>query len=97
MAGDKSNAAVIVRVPDGQSPKLSKENIQIPSPESNQVLVKISHVAQNPTDFQAFDSNAFGDGAVLGCDFVGEVVELGSGVTRYAKGDVIAGLVWGAS
>lgn len=50
MARDKSNTAVIVRVPDGQSPKLSKENIQIPSPESNQVLVKISHVAQNPTD-----------------------------------------------
>ncbi|OJJ79071.1 zinc-binding alcohol dehydrogenase family protein [Aspergillus glaucus CBS 516.65] len=95
MPGDKSNTAVVVRVPDGQSPKLSKEDIRIPSPESNQVLVKISHVAQNPTDVQAFDSNAFGDGAVLGCDFVGEVVELGNGVTRYVKGDVIAGLVWG--
>lgn len=50
MPGDKSNTAVVVRVPDGQSPKLSKEDIRIPSPESNQVLVKISHVAQNPTD-----------------------------------------------
>jgi len=50
MAGDESNTAIIVRVPVGQFPKLSRENIQIPSPESNQVLVKISHVAQNPTD-----------------------------------------------
>lgn len=47
------------------------------------------------TTVQAFDSNAFGDGAVLGCDFVGEVVELGSEATRLAKGDIVAGLVWG--
>lgn len=32
---------------------------------------------------------------MLGCDFVGEVTELGSGVTRLAKGDVVAGLIWG--
>lgn len=44
---------------------------------------------------QSFDSNAFGEGAVLGCDFVGEVIELGSKVTRLAKGEIIAGLVWG--
>ena len=44
---------------------------------------------------QSFDSNVFGDGALLGCDFVGEVLELGSDVTRLAKGDVVAGLVWG--
>lgn len=44
---------------------------------------------------QSFDGNAFGDGAVLGCDFVGEVVELGSQVTRLAKGQIIAGLIWG--
>lgn len=50
MPGAKSNTAVIVRVPDGQPPSLSKEDIQIPSPESNQVLVNLSHVAQNPTD-----------------------------------------------
>lgn len=46
---------------------------------------------------QSFDSNAFGDGTVLGCDFVGEVVELGSGVTRLAKGDIVAGLIWGGN
>jgi NADPH:quinone reductase-like Zn-dependent oxidoreductase len=44
---------------------------------------------------QSFDGNAFGDGAVLGCDFVGEVIELGSSVTRLAEGDIIVGLVWG--
>ncbi|PYI09801.1 putative zinc-binding dehydrogenase family oxidoreductase [Aspergillus sclerotiicarbonarius CBS 121057] len=94
MATD-TNTALVVRVADGQPPKLSKESIPKPSPAANQVLVKLSHVAQNPTDVQSFDSNAFGDGAVLGCDFVGEVVELGSDVTRIAKGDFVAGLVWG--
>ncbi|KAL4948764.1 putative zinc-binding dehydrogenase family oxidoreductase [Aspergillus filifer] len=91
-----SNKALVVRVPSGgQSPTLSKEDIPLPKPAENQVLIKLSHVAQNPTDVQSFDSNTFGDGAVLGCDFVGEVIELGSNVTRLSKGDVIAGLVWG--
>lgn len=30
--------------------KLSKETIPMPTPGEHQVLVKISHVAQNPTD-----------------------------------------------
>ncbi|KAL1848401.1 Zinc-binding oxidoreductase alcohol dehydrogenase [Paecilomyces lecythidis] len=90
-----TNCALVVRVANGQQPALSRETIAIPTPGPNQVLVKISHVAQNPTDIQSFDGNAFGDGAVLGCDFVGEVVELGSQVTRLAKGEIIAGLIWG--
>ena len=44
---------------------------------------------------QSFDINALGEEVVLGCDFVGEVVELGSNVTKYAKGDIIARLIWG--
>ncbi|OJJ57337.1 hypothetical protein ASPSYDRAFT_58900 [Aspergillus sydowii CBS 593.65] len=90
-----SNTALVVRVVDGQAPKLSKEDIAVPRPAAHQVLVKLSHVAQNPTDVQSFDGNAFGDGTVLGCDFVGEVVEVGSAVTRLAKGDIVSGLVWG--
>lgn len=44
---------------------------------------------------QSLDSNAFGDGAVLGCDFVGTVTDTGKDVTRAANGDVVAGLIWG--
>ena len=39
--------------------------------------------------------NAFGDGAVLGCDFTGIVESLGKSVTKVKVGDRIAGLVWG--
>ncbi|KAJ5091374.1 hypothetical protein NUU61_006244 [Penicillium alfredii] len=93
--GAPPNTALVVRAPEGQSPTLVKEELPLPSPGQGQVQVKVSHVAQNPTDVQSFDANAFGDGVVLGCDFVGEVTELGSGVTRLAKGDVVAGLIWG--
>jgi NADPH:quinone reductase-like Zn-dependent oxidoreductase len=48
------NSAVVVRVANGNQPSLSQENIAIPSPEANQVLVKVSHVAQNPTDGASF-------------------------------------------
>ncbi|KAF4829750.1 Zinc-type alcohol dehydrogenase-like protein [Colletotrichum tropicale] len=44
---------------------------------------------------QSFDGNAFGDGAVLGCDFVGTVEETGDQVNKLNKGDIIAGLIWG--
>ncbi|KAE8416814.1 putative zinc-binding dehydrogenase family oxidoreductase [Aspergillus pseudocaelatus] len=87
--------SLVVRVPEGQSPKLVKESIPAPSPGPGQVLVKVSHVAQNPTDVQSFDSNAFGDGTVLGCDFVGEVVQVGAEVTRLTIGDIVAALIWG--
>lgn len=45
---------------------------------------------------QTLDSNAFGEGTVLGCDFVGTVEEEGTEAKNLSKGDVIAGLIWGA-
>ena len=34
----------------GDKPTLAKKPISRPKPEAHQALVKISHVAQNPTD-----------------------------------------------
>jgi NADPH:quinone reductase-like Zn-dependent oxidoreductase len=87
--------------------------IEVPQPGPKQVVVQVTHVAQNPTDgesivfsligtawsenvtVQSFDSAAFGDDSVYGCDFAGKVVVLGERVTKLAVGDVVAGLVWG--
>lgn len=44
---------------------------------------------------QSLDSDAFGDDAVFGCDFVGTVERTGDKVSRIKAGDVIAGLIWG--
>ena len=49
----------------------------------------------NSGPVQSYDISMFGNDAVLGCDFVGKVVELGEGVGKYAVGDLIASTVWG--
>lgn len=89
------SSALIQRVKDGDKPRLVREPVPIPQPGPHEVLVKVSHVGQNPTDVQSLDSNAFGDGTVLGCDFVGTVEKLGAEVSRAKEGDTIAGLIWG--
>jgi hypothetical protein len=54
------------------------------------------HTITNPTStVQTLDSNAFGTGTVLGCDFVGTVTEPGKDAKNLKEGDVIAGLIWG--
>ncbi|THX00844.1 NAD(P)-binding protein [Aureobasidium pullulans] len=75
---------------------LLKGQARLPSRKPHQSLVKVQYVAQNPTDVQTLDSNAFGEGTVLGCDFVGTVEEEGTEAKNLSKGDVIAGLIWGA-
>lgn len=79
----------------GNNPKFNLEEIEIPQPAEHELLVKNDCVAQNPTDVQSLDNNAFGDGTILGCDFVGKVIQVGQNVSRHDKGDVIAALIWG--
>ncbi|THW85500.1 NAD(P)-binding protein, partial [Aureobasidium pullulans] len=59
------------------------------------LLVHKAHLTHAKT-VQTLDSNAFGEGTVLGCDFVGTVEEEGTEAKNLSKGDVIAGLIWGA-
>ncbi|KAH7390021.1 chaperonin 10-like protein [Pyrenochaeta sp. MPI-SDFR-AT-0127] len=87
--------AQVQQTENGDVPRLVLKPIPVPRPAEHELLVKISHTGQNPTDIQSFDSNAFGNGAVLGCDFAGTVEATGEGVVRALKGDVVAGLVWG--
>ncbi|XHG02000.1 hypothetical protein AWENTII_005365 [Aspergillus wentii] len=82
--------SLVVRTQNG-SPTLIPETLPLPEPQSHQALIRVTHVAQNPNDVQSFDSNAFGDGTVLGCDFVGQVIKIGDAVTKIKSGDTIAG------
>ncbi|KAH8695493.1 chaperonin 10-like protein [Talaromyces proteolyticus] len=93
----RTSQAVVIRPGKESSDtyKLVKDSITTPTPGPGQALVKVQYVAQNPTDVKSFDNKVFGDGHILGCDFYGTVVEVGSNVTRIAKGDVVAGLIWG--
>ncbi|KAF5248214.1 hypothetical protein FANTH_6006 [Fusarium anthophilum] len=74
---------------------LTQGSVTLPPLKEHQVYVKVEHAAFNPTDRLALDVNAFGDGAVLGCDFAGKVVDIHSTVTKLKPGDSIAGFVWG--
>lgn len=67
----------------------------IPRPSVGEVLVKVRAVALNPRDVQiATGHYPIGKGFPLvpASDGVGEVVELGSGVTRLTVGDRVAGV-----
>ncbi|KAB8074547.1 hypothetical protein BDV29DRAFT_190895 [Aspergillus leporis] len=54
------NSSLIVHINEGQSPKLVKEPLPVPSPGTGQAHASV---------VQSFGNNVFGDGAVLGCDF----------------------------
>ncbi|KAH7144547.1 chaperonin 10-like protein [Dactylonectria estremocensis] len=75
--------------------ELLVEEIQLPALKEHQVCVEVESAAFNPTDRLAFDLNAFGDGAVLGCDFTGIVTRTHPSVTKLVPGDRVAALVWG--
>ncbi|KAK1718203.1 chaperonin 10-like protein [Colletotrichum lupini] len=75
--------------------QLVVENVALPALQPHQVYVSVEWAAFNPTDRLAFDVDAFGDGAVLGCDFVGTVFQAHPNVSRLQVGDKIAALVWG--
>jgi NADPH:quinone reductase len=67
-----------------------------PSPESAQVLVKVGAVAVNPVDTYIRNGANYWElplPFIVGCDLAGEVVEVGSHVTRFRMGD----RVWGTN
>lgn len=68
----------------------------MPEPGSGDVLVKVHYAAQNPTDYKHMDMFS-PPGALLGLDFSGEVVQLGSSPSDNGLkvGDRVAGIVHG--
>ncbi len=69
------------------------ENIDLPRPsaQNHDILVEIAAVSVNPVDtkVRARDTPAQGEWKVLGWDAVGKVVEAGSAVTEFKKGDEV--------
>ncbi|MCJ1264166.1 hypothetical protein MMC22_004037 [Lobaria immixta] len=70
-------------------------NAKVPVLQPDMVLVRTHHVALNPADGKMVDYSAT-PGAVSGYDFAGEIVAVGSAVTRpLAVGDRVCGVVHG--
>ncbi|KAI0486356.1 GroES-like protein [Xylaria cf. heliscus] len=79
--------------------KAGIKELPLPKLKAGFVLAKVHAVGINPTDWKSIDGaeeDRFG--ARSGCDFAGEVIEIGPGVTKdIKKGDRIAGMVFGAN
>lgn len=85
----------------GHSDQLKMENIEIPTLQRNQLLVKVFDVGINPVDWKIREGYMQTIIPVhfpmtLGQDFAGQVFEVGADVTRYEKGDRVYGFAHGA-
>ncbi|KAB5590280.1 Zinc-binding oxidoreductase ToxD [Ceratobasidium theobromae] len=77
--------------------RVEVDEIPVPSLEANDVLIRVHSIAQNPTDWKHTDFVS-PIGNIIGCDFSGTVVKLGSGsITRVKVGDTVAGFVHGGN
>ena len=94
LSGLKSHhRALLAKIPDpGQSAWELSHLHPIPRLTAGQVLIKTTHVALNPFDWQgvAFKYGIGPEARVMGRDGVGRVVEVGSGVQRFKVGDRVS-------
>jgi NADPH:quinone reductase-like Zn-dependent oxidoreductase len=75
-----------------------KTDRAIPKLRDEYILVKTEAIALNPTDWKHLDYNLVSDGALIGCDFSGTVLEVGKAVTKnWQKGDRVAGVTHGGN
>ena len=67
------------------------QNIETPKPKENEVLIKVFACGLNRADLVVADGGAHGasggPGTIVGMEFSGEVIELGSNVKGYSIGD----------
>ncbi|KAH9928552.1 GroES-like protein [Epithele typhae] len=76
--------------------KFSIKSHPVPPVGDNDILVKTVAVALNPTDWKHVDFTGI-PGAIVGCDFSGTVVKVGSAVTNLSVGQQVAGFVHGSA
>ncbi|EMC93484.1 hypothetical protein BAUCODRAFT_125342 [Baudoinia panamericana UAMH 10762] len=78
---------------DGKGHKLRVAEADMPKAGPDHIVVRNHAVAVNPVDWKIQDSGYFVKTwpLILGVDVAGEVHEVGSNVTRFKKGDRVAG------
>lgn len=78
--------------------QLRDENVPDPKPAAGEVLVRVISTSVNPVDYKLRSGNyrtymPLDLPAILGRDVAGEVVEVGDGVKKFQRGDMVMGLV----
>jgi NADPH:quinone reductase-like Zn-dependent oxidoreductase len=69
------------------------ESVPVPAPAVGEVLVRVYYASVNPVDWKLQERGRLPFPAIPGGDFSGEVIAVGSGVTDFACGDLVAGSV----
>jgi NADPH:quinone reductase-like Zn-dependent oxidoreductase len=69
------------------------ESVPVPVAAAGQVLVRVHYASVNPVDWKLQERGRLPFPAIPGGDFSGEVIAVGSGVTDFACGDLVAGSV----
>lgn len=71
---------------------LRVEQVPTPSAAAGEVLVRVHFASINPIDWKLQKAGRLPMPAIPGADFAGEVIALGSGVTNFSCGDLVAGV-----
>ncbi|GAB7362959.1 hypothetical protein MBLNU230_g3255t1 [Neophaeotheca triangularis] len=81
-----SNQAAFI---DGKGQPTQVREAPFPKPGADEIVVKNHSLAINPVDWKIQDTGMYVQKypIVVGCDVAGEVHEVGSGVSRFKKGD----------
>ncbi|QLQ79648.1 hypothetical protein HG537_0C02950 [Torulaspora globosa] len=74
-----------------------KETVPVPPLARDKLRIKVKAVAVNPTDWKHVSFKIGPQGSILGCDVAGEIVEVGDDVKGFEVGQVVYGVVHGAS
>jgi NADPH:quinone reductase-like Zn-dependent oxidoreductase len=87
-----------VRVTEWAQP-VKVENVQQPTPASDEVLVHVRAAGVNRVDWaiaQGYMQSMLTTPLTLGRDFAGEVAKVGAGINRFKAGDEVYGFVAGS-
>ncbi|KAI1808968.1 alcohol dehydrogenase GroES-like domain-containing protein [Daldinia bambusicola] len=68
-------------------------DLEIPQPKPDEMLCRVAAVALNHVDAKIIDYSPVP--GIGGYDFAGEVIQIGTGVTRFKLGDRVLGLTFG--
>lgn len=78
---------------------ITKENVPLPKMDDDSMLVKTKAVGANPFEPLTIDYKLAAEGSIMGCDLVGEIVQIGKNVDteKFQIGDIVSTIVNGGT
>ncbi|HEY0782964.1 MAG TPA: alcohol dehydrogenase catalytic domain-containing protein, partial [Thermoanaerobaculia bacterium] len=96
-AGDRATMWAIRLHEYGDPHVLRHERVERPQPAAGEVLVRVAAAGVNPVDWKTREGRGVAQRnalpLILGWDIAGDVAALGAGVTGFAVGDPVFGLI----